>query len=125
MTTILIVEDDENIAQLLIFMFRREGHEVTRFSDGAAALHHIEHASAPDVVLLDGMLPYRDGLELLKSIRALKAWSSVPVIFLSARTLERDVVAALDAGATDYVSKPFQPEELLARVRRVLPKVAA
>ncbi len=125
MANILIVEDDENIAQLLVFMFRREGYEVTRFSDGAAALHYIEHASPPDVALLDGMLPYRDGLELLKSMRALTAWASVPVIFLSARTLERDVVAALDAGATDYVSKPFQPEELIARVRRVLPKVYA
>ncbi len=122
MAVILVVEDDENIAQLLEFMFRREGHTVIKFADGESALTHIKTASPPNAVILDWMLPYRDGLELLTTMRSMTTWSSVPVIMLSARTLERDAVTALDAGANDYVSKPFQPEELLARVRRVLPR---
>jgi DNA-binding response OmpR family regulator len=120
MAVILVIEDDANIAELLSFMLNREGHEVVHLADGEAARLHIERALPPDLVLLDGLLPYVDGLELLGTIRTLASWSAVPVIMLSARSLERDIVAALDAGANDYVSKPFQPDELLARVRRVL-----
>ncbi len=122
MASILVVEDNENVGQFLVFMFRKEGHQVTRFADGEAAFSYVQTNDAADLVLLDGMLPYRDGLEVLSEIRAQPLWARVPVIMLSARTLEREVVQALDAGANDYISKPFRPEELLVRVRRLLPK---
>ncbi len=116
----MIVEDDDNIAQLLQFMAERDGHSVTLFADGDTAHAHIQNASAPDLVLLDSMLPYRNGLTLLAQMRSLPAWRSVPVVMLTARSLEQDMVAALDAGANDYVVKPFQPQELMARARRLL-----
>lgn len=118
MAQILVVEDDTNIAQLLEFMLEREGHATTLLADGEAAAQHIASAAPPDLVLLDAMLPYRDGLSLLATMRASAAWRQVPVLMLTARSLERDIVQALEAGASDYVVKPFQPQELLARVRR-------
>ena len=120
MASILVVEDDDNIAQLLTFMLEREGHRVVVLSDGEVAQAHIAAQAPPQLVLLDSMLPYRDGPSLLRQMRALDAWRSVPVVMLTARSLEKDIVAALDAGASDYVIKPFQPHELLARVRRLL-----
>lgn len=120
MASILVVEDDDNIAQLLQFMLEREGHQVTVLADGNTAHKYIVGQSAPSLVLLDSMLPYRDGPSLLKVLRATDGWAKVPVLMLTARSLEKDIVAALDAGASDYVIKPFQPHELLARVRRQL-----
>lgn len=123
MASILVIEDDENIAQLLAFMFRREGHDVGRLADGEAAFLHIKSDTPPDAVILDYMLPYRDGIELLRLMRSLPRWAAVPVVMLSGKTLEREVITALDAGANDYVTKPFQPDELMARVRRLLPRL--
>ena len=120
MAAILVVEDDDNIATLLQFMLEREGHQVTVLADGEAAHGHITTQRPPALVLLDSMLPYRDGLSLLKTLRAQAEWLAVPVVMLTARSLERDIVSALDAGASDYVIKPFQPHELLARVRRLI-----
>lgn len=125
MAAILVVEDDDNIASLLQFMLEREGHQVTLLPDGEAAHRHITTQAAPALVLLDSMLPYRDGLSLLKTLRAQAGWTTVPVVMLTARSLERDIVSALDAGASDYVIKPFQPHELLARVRRLVAAGAA
>ena len=88
-------------------------------SDGRAALEAITKAVVPlDLILLDVMLPYLDGYELLHVIREQMHWKDVPVIMLTAKQQERDIVRALDAGATDYVVKPFQPNELMARLRR-------
>jgi len=125
MADILIIEDDDDIAQLLTFMIQREGHTVTHLADGEAAFSHIHSASPPALLLLDAMLPYRDGLSLLAEIRHEPAWKQVPVVMLTARSLERDIVKALDAGVSDYVVKPFQPQELLARVRRFVRPAAA
>ena len=118
MAQILIIEDDENIAQLLQFMCEREGHETVIVADGEQARRYVLAQPAPALVLLDAMLPYRDGLQLLTDIRGHAPWAQVPVLMLTARSLERDIVRALEAGANDYVVKPFQPQELLARVRR-------
>lgn len=118
MADILVVEDDEHIAQLLGFMLEREGHRVIHRADGEAAYQHVLAEVPPALVLLDAMLPYRDGLALLAEMRARTAWARVPVLMLTARSLEKDIVHALEAGANDYVVKPFQPQELLARVRR-------
>ena len=119
-TTVLVVEDDEHIAQVLVFMLERQGYAVTHLADGRAAAGHIAAASPPGLVLLDVMLPYIDGFELVRIIRENAAWAGVPVLMLTAKNTERDTVRALDAGANDFVIKPFQPNELLARVRRFL-----
>ena len=120
MATILVIEDDEHIAELVSFMLEREGHAVRILADGESAYQHVLSAPPPGLVLLDAMLPYRDGLSLLGSIRAQAGWATVPIVMLTARSLERDIVQALEAGANDYIVKPFQPQELLARVRRYL-----
>ena len=125
MASILIIEDDQSIADLLSFMVEREGHVVEAFADGDAAWRHIAASPPPALVLLDAMLPYRDGLTLLADMRALAPWKKVPVIMLTAKSLERDIVRALETGADDYVIKPFQPQELMARVRRLIGAGAA
>jgi len=114
----LVVEDDEHIGQLLKFMLDRAGYAVTLCSDGRAAQAHIQSQPAPVVALFDVMLPFMDGLQLVGLVRQQAGWEKVPVIMLTAKAQERDIVRALDAGASDYIVKPFQPEELLARLRR-------
>ena len=117
--SVLVVEDDDHIAHLLKFMLERGQYRVHQARDGRAAKHFIETESAPSIVLLDVMLPYIDGFELVRLLRAQPGWQKVPVIMLTAKTQEQDIVRALDAGANDYIVKPFQPNELLARLRRL------
>lgn len=114
----LVVEDDEHIGQLLKFMLDRAGYAVTLCADGRAAQAHIQSQPAPAVALFDVMLPFMDGFQLVGLVRKQPGWEKVPVIMLTAKAQERDIVRALDAGANDYIVKPFQPEELLARLRR-------
>lgn len=118
--SILVVEDDDHISQVLRFMLERQGYRVTHMADGRAASAYIAANGAPDLVLLDVMLPYVDGFGIVALIRAQPAWREVPVLMLTAKNTERDTVRGLDAGANDFVVKPFQPQELLARVRRFL-----
>jgi len=117
---VVVVEDDDHIAQVLRFMLERQGYRVIHLADGRAASEHIAAAEAPALILLDVMLPYLDGFELVALARARADWVGVPILMLTAKNTERDTVRALDAGANDFVSKPFQPNELLARVRRLL-----
>jgi DNA-binding response OmpR family regulator len=124
LATVLVVEDDVHIAHVLTFMLERQGYQVTHVADGRAATAHVLAHPAPDLVLLDVMLPYVDGFEIVALIRAQDAWRETPVIMLTAKNTERDTVRALDAGADDFIIKPFQPQELLARLRRFL-KTAA
>jgi DNA-binding response OmpR family regulator len=118
--TVLVIEDDEHIAHVLKFMLERQQYRVTVAADGRAACALIEGGKAPDLVLMDVMLPYVDGFELVRIARAQPGWQAVPIVMLTAKTMEQDIVRALDAGANDYVLKPFQPNELLARLRRYL-----
>ncbi|MBD8532461.1 MULTISPECIES: response regulator transcription factor [unclassified Massilia] len=118
--SVLVVEDDDHISQVLRFMLERQGYQVVHMADGRAAVQHVAQAPPPGLVLLDVMLPYVDGFEILQRIRATPAWREVPVLMLTAKSSEHDAVRALDAGANDFVTKPFQPQELLARVRRYL-----
>lgn len=123
--TVFVVEDNDEIAFLVKFLLERDGFRVELARDGRVAEQQIATLSAPSLVILDIMLPYTDGFQLLEQIRSRKAWESVPVIMLTAKAQEDAVVRALDAGASDYVVKPFQPNELLARVHRLtkeLPK---
>lgn len=118
--TALVVEDDRLIAKLLRFVLERDGFRVRHASDGRAAQQMIGEIEPPDVVLLDIMLPYVDGFELIGLIRAREGWQRTPVLMLSSKGSERDIARALDAGADDYMVKPFKPDELKARLRRLM-----
>lgn len=118
--TVLVVEDDVHIAHVLSFMLERQGYQVTHAADGRAAVEHVASQPPPDLVLLDVMLPYVDGFEIVRVIRTQAGWETTPVIMLTAKNTERDTVRALEAGANDFIIKPFQPQDLLARLRRVL-----
>ena len=113
---ILIVEDDEAISRLLQLSFKQLGHKTLLAKDRQNALREIQTRN-PDIILLDLGLPDGDGKELIKTVRALL---SIPIIVVSARSDEEEIIAALDAGADDYVTKPFSPKELIARVKAVL-----
>jgi DNA-binding response OmpR family regulator len=111
---VLVVEDDKEMAELLVRGLREEAHEVNLARDGSAALA-LSNSSAFDVILLDVMLPGMTGLEVAKELRLRK--EQVPVLMLTARDALPDIVKGLDAGADDYMTKPFSFVELLARVR--------
>jgi DNA-binding response OmpR family regulator len=117
---VLVVEDDEHVAQLLKFMLVRNGFDVHLAADGRQGKQLIETLPPPACALLDVMLPFHDGFQLVNLLRARPGWERVPVIMLTAKTQERDVVRGLESGADDYVVKPFQPNELLARLRRLV-----
>jgi DNA-binding response OmpR family regulator len=116
----LVVEDNETIAKLLRFILEREGFAVVHCADGQQGRQCIAETPPPAIVILDIMLPYIDGFELIAQIRALPAWSRTPILMLSAKGSERDISQALDAGADDYIVKPFQIDEFKARLRRLL-----
>lgn len=119
--TALVIEDDPDIGKLLNWVLERERFAVTLLRDGRAAAERIASGPAAALVLLDVMLPHVSGHDLLALLRANAAWKGVPVIMLSAKSQESDIVKALDTGANDYMVKPFQPSELRARVRRLVP----
>lgn len=114
----LIVGTDEHTAYLLEYLLQREGFAVTACPDGAAAAQHVAQAPAGDVVITDVVLPFVDGFELIERIRRSELWGAVPVIVLTSHSTDHDIVRALEAGANDYVTKPFNARVLLARVHR-------
>ena len=118
--TVLVVEDDEYIVSILKILLEREGYNIITAADGQVAYDQINELPPPKLVLLDIMLPYIDGYDLMKVIRNKTSWEKVPIIVLSSKQLENDIVQALEAGVNDYIVKPFQPMELLARIKRYL-----
>ncbi len=119
MATILVVDDDAHIREVARFALARAGHTVELATDGAAALARIE-TRLPDLVVLDVLMPELDGLALCRRLRTSASAQRVPIVFLSSRTEEADRVLGLDLGADDYLTKPFSPRELVARVAAVL-----
>jgi two-component system alkaline phosphatase synthesis response regulator PhoP len=118
--TVVVVEDDQILVTLLEHMLSRSGFLVQTALNGRQAVDFIENLPAPPaLVLLDVMLPYFDGFELIRKIREHATWNEVPIIMLTSKSQERDIVRALDNGANDYIVKPFRPRELLARIRLV------
>ena len=117
----LLIDDDDTIATLLRFLLQRQGWTVQRCDDGAEAMQAMEQGPAPQLVLLDMMLPVHDGLTLLAKLRSLPAWQDVPVVMLTGKDDQQMMDRAFAAGATDYVSKPFNPIELGERLRKYLP----
>ena len=116
---IVIVEDETDIREVLIYNFKREGFVVWGAADGRYGLQLIQDKN-PDLVLLDLMLPGLDGLEICKELKSSSATAAMPIIMVTAKGEESDIVAGLELGADDYVTKPFSPKELLARVKAVL-----
>jgi two-component system KDP operon response regulator KdpE len=120
MTRVLVVDDDRALLRALAINLRARHFDVETASDGATALRHAASAP-PDVVVLDLGLPDIDGVEVVEGLRG---WTSVPIIVLSARDTQSAKVDALDAGADDYMTKPFGMDELLARIRAALRRAA-
>lgn len=116
MTTVLLIEDEAALSEPLTFLLQHEGYDVTVAEDGRDALVAFSRTQ-PDLVLLDLMLPGMSGTEVCKNIRAV---SNVPIIMLTAKDSEVDIVVGLELGADDYVTKPYSTRELLARIRAVL-----
>lgn len=119
MKTILVADDEPLLTELLEYRLAASNYRPVIARDGREALARLED-SAPDAVVLDAMMPVHDGFEVLRRIRASAEHARTPVIMLTARRGEKDIVGALELGANDYLIKPFIPEELLARLARLL-----
>ncbi len=117
--SILIVEDEPAIQELLAFNVTQCGYRAIQALDVMSAIKHINHA-LPDLVLLDWMLPDTTGVEFARRLRADQRTRNIPIIMLTARSDERDKIIGLESGADDYITKPFSPRELMARIRAVL-----
>jgi len=118
-STILVVDDETDICDLVSYNLGREGYRVLQEHDGKAALDHV-FRSAPELLILDLLLPKMSGLEVLGAIRGEPRTRSLPVILLTARGTEMDKLVGFERGADDYLTKPFSPKELVARVRAIL-----
>ncbi len=113
---VLVVEDDAKIAQLLVDYLRRDGFDASAVADGHVALRQVQQ-SVPSLLILDLMLPGLDGIEICRAVRR---FSDVPIMMVTARVDEIDRLLGLETGADDYVCKPFSPSEVVARVRAML-----
>ena len=119
---LLLVEDDRALADLVTFHFERAGYQVTRTGDGEEALMLVDEVR-PDVILLDWMIEGISGIEVCRRLRRRPQSANLPILMLTARGEEDDRVRGLDTGADDYVTKPFSPKELVARVAAVMRRV--
>lgn len=117
--TILVCDDDPLLVDIVKFRLASRGYAVEVATDGADALERIE-STPPDAIVLDCMMPILDGLQVLRRLRDDPDTRDIPVVMLSARKQEADVVGALELGARDYMVKPFSPEELVVRLTRLL-----
>lgn len=119
---LLLVEDDQALAELVEFRFRAEGYIVSRTDDGDEALL-LASEEAPDIVILDWMIEGTSGIEVCRRLRRDKTTAHVPIVMLTAREAEDDRVRGLETGADDYVTKPFSPRELVARVNAIMRRI--
>ncbi len=119
MLRILVVDDDKQIVRLIRSYLEQAGYQVLTAHDGETALHAIRREQ-PDLVVLDLMLPDRDGWEITRLIRSDQTLANLPIIMLTARVEDTDKIVGLELGADDYITKPFNPREVVARVRAVL-----
>ena len=120
---VLICDDDKLLLELIEYRLAAKGYDVVRAADGAEALSMMIR-ERPELVVLDAMMPKTDGFEVLARIKGDPALAETPVIMLTARKSEKDIVSALEKGADDYLVKPFIPEELMARLSRLLARRA-
>lgn len=120
--TILIVEDEKDIVKMLDYNFKKEGFRVFSVNDGEDALDAVT-SKRPDIIILDLMLPGMDGLEVCKVLKSDTKTNYIPIIMLTAKSQESDKIIGLELGADDYITKPFSPRELIARIKAVLRRV--
>lgn len=116
---VLVADDDPDILQLVAFRLERAGYEVIQATDGEEALRFVTERQ-PDLAVLDVMMPKLNGYDVTRRIRENEATSRIPVILLTARVQEADVARGFEAGADDYIKKPFSPQELRSRVQAIL-----
>ena len=116
---ILIVEDDQDLLRMMQRMLTAVA-EVATASDGQHALELLANGAPPDLLITDWMMPRKDGLTLVKEMKQHDALKRVPVVFLTAKAAPRDVIAGINSGARHYLTKPFKPDELIAKVKKVL-----
>ncbi|MDH3257085.1 MAG: response regulator [Nitrospinota bacterium] len=119
MAKVLVIEDDAHIWKLIEYKLTKEKHELTWASDGLKALEILE-TFRPDLILSDIMVPYMDGIQILKKIKKNDELKDIPVIMLTSKAQEKDVIRGLELGAQDYMAKPFSPTELILRVNMAL-----
>lgn len=119
---VLLIEDDLSLTELVRYNLEHEGFEVTCSADGEEGLSHASEAP-PDLILLDWMLPNLSGIEICRRLRRGDATANIPIIMLTARAEEADRVRGLDTGADDYITKPFSPRELVARINAILRRI--
>ena len=119
---ILLIEDDQSLTELVKYNLEKEGYEITVEMDGEEGLLYAQ-TQTPDLILLDWMLPNLSGIEICRRIRRNKSTQNIPVIMLTARSEENDRIRGLDTGADDYITKPFSPKELLARIKAILRRI--
>ena len=116
---VLVADDEKDIRRLIVFTLERAGFEIVEASDGRQVLEEAQHQSF-DLVVLDVMMPYIDGYEVCRRLRANPQTANIPVLFLSAKGQTYEIGEGLSAGATEYIVKPFVPRELAAKVRQLL-----
>lgn len=121
---VLMVEDEDDTASLLKFLLERANYRVVHAKDGRNAQELVDTMPLPDIVLLDVMLPFVSGLQVLTYIRSKMEWEKVPIVMLTADGSEHDIKRALENGANDYMLKPFNPRELTTRLKRFLGPLA-
>lgn len=119
MASIFIADDDQLVIDLISFRLRRRGHEIDSATDGEQALESILR-NPPDLLILDYLMPVMNGPDIIAALKHEPATAHLPILILAAQWRERDVMEALDLGVTDYMTKPFSPEELTFRVERAL-----
>ncbi len=119
MARILVIEDDEHIWNIIQYKLKSENHEPIWANDGLKALRKLEKIKL-DLIISDIMVPYLDGLQILKEIKKKDELKDIPVIMLTSKSQEKDVLYGLELGAQDYITKPFSPAELILRVNKVL-----
>lgn len=117
---IIVADDDRIVRRIVVAKLSGLGYEVREAEDGQEALDLLEGGDVPDLLITDSLMPRLNGLELVRSIRKSPDLSTLPVIMLTSRQSERDIIEGLESGLDDYVTKPFSPDELVARVRTVL-----
>lgn len=119
MAKVLVIEDDAHIWKIIEYKLKKEKHDLTWASDGLKALSALE-AFKPDLIISDVMVPYMDGLQILKKVKSSDDLKDIPVIMLTSQAQEKDIIKGLELGAQDYMTKPFSPAELILRVNKAL-----
>src|SRR5258708_37891241 len=120
---ILVVEDDRDISELITYNLEREGYEIACLYDGSQAVDFV-HKRKPELIILDLMLPEVDGIEICRNLKNDPSTKHIPIVMLTAKSEEADVVVGLQMGADDYIPKPFSPKVLAARVKAITRRMA-